>query len=306
MSKDTAMALAIGAPVSTPLPPAANLEAQKSQLVSAPFNALAKKEAELVRQQQAFKKEREQVSQEKEKLKPIWDKIQSFEKTKSENPIEAMKSLGFTETDIFNYLAAQEKKDPTPEERAALAASEAAEAKIKAFEDAQAKKIQEEQVRQDTVLIQGFKSQLSQMVKTDPVKFEYCNYYGPAAESLMYETALAVVRESKGTEVLTPLEAAQMVEEYYEEQDKLMSSLKKRTPVPRETPPETSQPTRTRTVHPPTSGVSEQIPKPTITKTRTLTNAATSTVASTRHTRNESREQKRERLMNALKEGKLG
>lgn len=319
MSKDAAMALLTGSSVPTqnPSPPQSEVTSIPSEgvspsaassppkeLQSTPFSQLAKKESDLVRQKQEIKKQQELMASEKAKMSEIQKQVQLFEETKKKDPIAALKMIGFTETDIFNYMAAQEKPELSPEEKAAQAAVEATEAKLKAYEEAQLKKVQEEQTKRDQSLIQGFKEDLNQVIASDPVQFEYCHHYGPVAQELMYETTLAVYQASDGKEVLTPREAAEMVEAYYEEQDKLMSSLKKRqpTPVAPSASEEAQAPTRSRTV---TTPAGSEPPKPVIHKTRTLTNAATGTVASTRHRMNETKEQKKERLIMALREGKI-
>lgn len=300
MSKESALAMMSGTPAPTPSPTPVESSAPANPapaLNSTPFNHLAKKEAEFVRRRQEFKKEQESVAAEKLKLKEYGDQINRYNEMFKTDKLGALKMLGYSETDIVNFLA--DKPEPTPEERAAQAASEAAQAKIKEFEDNQAKRQTEELAKRDQSLIQGYKNDLANVVKTDPAKFEYCAHYGPVAEDLMYETTLAVLKESNGKDVLTPQEVAEMVENYYEEQDKLMSSFKKRLPAAPAQTTETPAPERTRTVTP--GDPTAPQPKPAITKSRTLHSGATSTIASTRLKMNETRDEKRERLMNKLR-----
>lgn len=303
MSKESAMAALTGTPVPTP-PPAPEaapvaVVPETPALTSTPFNQLAKKEAEFERRRQEFKKEQQLVASEKAKLAEYNTQIQKFVEMRKTDPIAALKEIGFSEADIINYMA--EKPEASPEERAAKAASEAAELRIKQFEEAQLKRQQDEIVQRDQSLIQGFKSDLSKVVQADPVKYEYCAHYGPVAEDLMYETTLAVIKESGGKDILTPQQAAEMVESYYEEQDKLMSSFKKRQPVKTDPTPEKAVPERSRTVTP--GDPTAPAPKPVITKTRTLHNAATSTIASTRLRLNETHDQKKSRLIEKLRNG---
>ena len=299
MSNQTALVVA-----TTPVPevvPATPQTPAQAPLQSTAFSQLAKKEAELVRQRSEFKKEQEATRLEKAKVEEYQKKIQAYEQAKQTDPVAALKMLGFSEQDIFNYMASQQKTEPTAEEKAAQAAAKAADEKIRAFEEQQTRRLLHEQQQKDQSLIAGFKSELGKALQQTKDSLEYCAYYGPEAEDLAYEITLAVVKESKGQEILTPHEALQMAEEYFEERDKEMSTLKKRKAqsVPIEAP-KPKQPERTRTVTP---ADPREAPKPTITKTRTLTNAATSTVASSRLTRNETREEKRERLIQALKDG---
>ncbi len=306
MSNESALALLNGTPApSTEAPKTDTPTGAPTPLASTPIAALARKEAALLREKQEFKRQQQELESKMVSARKIQETYENFQKTKAQDPLAALKELGFSEADIFNYMA--EQKEPTPEEKMAKAASDAAEAKIKAFEEAQVKKASLEQQERDKQLIASYKGDLAKAYQSDPAKFEYCNYYGPAAEALMYETAMEVVRQSNGQDVLSPQEAAELVESYYEEQDKLMiGKIKKRNAQRDEpTPQEKIQqpPTRTRTLQAPAPG--QEPPKAPINKTRTLTNAATGTVASTRLKMNETREQKRDRLLTALKEGKL-
>lgn len=304
MSKEAALAAAgVPAPSSPGLAPA-NLPPQESrapaELDSSRFAKLAQKETEIVRARLELKKEQEAVLAEKERFKPIWERHKAFEETKSKDPIAALKMLGFSETDVINFMAAEAKPEQTSEEKAIAAAQAAADERIKVFEESQSKKIREEQQERDNKAIQGYKSTLSDTVEKDKDKYEYCAHYGSVATDLAYELAEQIAVKSEGKEVISAQEAIQMVEDYYEEQDKLMSSLKKRQPKTETPPAKPAEPDKKVTPGFPNA---EQ-PKPTLSRTRTLTNSATASVASTRQKLNESKEQKRERLMNILRNGK--
>jgi hypothetical protein len=303
MSKESAMSMLSGNPIAPPpsITPEsiAPVQSETVQLQSTPFNHLAKKEAEIVRQREQLKKEQELHSIERNKLLEVKKQYDDYQEKKKTDPVSALKMLGFSEADIFNYMANQQPVELTPEQKAAQAAEQAAEARIKAFEEGQLKKEKEAQQAQDQSLIQGFKGEISNAIQKNAEKYEYCAYYGPEAEALAYEITLAVVKESNGNDVITAEEAIQMAEEYFEEKDREMSGLKKRQPRAPEAPQKTDQ-TRTRTLSTPPK--TDQ-PKPTITHSRTLHNGATSTVAATRLTRNETKEQKRDRLISALREG---
>ena len=293
MSKEAALAVAQTVAVETPTPQPTQESAPQAAPETAPqasaqpemqskaFSHLAKKEAELRRRQDELKAEREKVT-------PILKKYEEFESLKKNDPIAAMKMLGFSETDIFNYMAQNAPEELTPEQKAAAAAESAAEAKIKAFEDAQSKKELERQKVADQQVIQAYRGEVSKLLKSKAEDFEYCNFQGAAAEELIYETVLAIAKESNGQDVPTPLEAARMVEEYYEEQDKAMSKLKKRQPANPALPPEPVKPERSRTL----ANMNKTIPA-----------RATATVASVKTTENESRSAKRERLIEKLRNG---
>ncbi len=299
MSKEAAMAMLTGSPApaapSPEIPVAPEAQAAPEPLKSTQFNAFAKKEAELVRQRQA-------LSAERKTLEEASRQYQEFQLKKKEDPIAAMKMLGFSETDIFNYMANQQPVELTSEEKAVQAAQKAADERIKAFEDAQMKKEQDFQATQDKQAIATFQSEIAKVMQTNAEKFEYCAHYGEEAQDLAYELTAAVFKESEGKELLKPNEALEMAENYYEEKDKAMSGIRKRQPPKAEVaPPAPAE--RSRTVTPGYPNQKMDQPKPTISKTRTLTNAATSTVASTRYAGNETRTQKRERLMDRLRNG---
>jgi hypothetical protein len=304
MSNASAVALATG----NPPPPVSAVEGVSAPAVAAAttppkdldssrFARLAKQEAENVKQRELIKAERAAVQADRDKLRPVWEQYENYQKTKATDPVAALKLMGFSETDIINYMAANDKPEPTAEEKAALAASKATEAALKAFTDNQAKLAQDTQTAKDTQIIQGYRSAIAKGIESDKEKFKYANHYGPAAEALAYEFALAVVAESKGTDVVSAAEAVQMVEDYYREQDESMSKL--RAPKP-ESAPVAADASRSRTVTPGFPASNDQ-PKPPITKTRTLTDASPASVAAARHLRNESREDKRERLIKMLK-----
>ncbi len=277
-------------------------------LKSTPFNQLARKEAELVKQRAEIKKEQEILAQQREETAKAQAQWNEFNALKATNPVEAFKKLGFSETDFFNFMAENPKPaEPTLEEKAAAAASKAADERIKAYEDQQAAKIKEDQNKHDQTLIETFKSSLGETVKANQEKYEYCSHYGAVAEDLAYEYVCAVIAESKGTEMPTAEEALQAIEEYYEEQDKAMMTIKKRQPKadPEVKAPEAAPtsvvPQRTRTVT--AADPSAPPPNPVITRSRTLSSGNTATISSAKPKGPESPAQKRERLEQWLRTG---
>lgn len=298
MSKDSAMAVATGAPAPVEAPAAAAPVETPAQLQSTPFSQLAKKEAEIVRQRSELKKEQEIMRSEKDQIHKIKSQYDEYQATKAQDPVKALKMLGFSETDIFNYMAANQPEELTPEQKTIKVAEAAAEAKIKSFEENQANRLKAEQAEQDKSLIQGYRGEVSKVIKSNPDEFRYCNHFGPAADAQIYEYVLAVA-QVEGV-AITPLQAAKEIEKYYEDEDMAMDKIRRKpTPPPVEKPK--AEPERTRTVSPAYPG--QEPAKPVVTRTRSLSNATTSTVAATRHVNNESREAKRERLINALRNG---
>lgn len=308
MSKEAALAFATGSPVPVPAnpsiigtpPPAAP---PPVDMESARFAAHAKKEADLVKRQQLHKAELEDFQKRKTQVDDILKRRDQFEDTRKKDPVEALKLIGFSEQEIFNFLAAQEKKELTPQEiaqtEAQKAAKEEADKLRKELADEKAKNI----ASNDQALLGEYRSGLAQTVEANKEKFEYCAHYGPIAVDLAYRTVLQVVEDSKGTDIPTPEEAMQMIEDMYEEEDKALMSLKKRQSHSgiSEVPAKPSQ-ERSRVVSTPPGSTA---PPPPIVRTRPLSNAARPTTAAATRTIKETPAQKRERLIAALRRGRL-
>ena len=265
------------APAAEGAAPAAN---PQPALESTRFAQLAKKEAELQKQREAFKAEQTQFMTERQKIVEIQKQLNGFNELKMKDPVAALKQMGFSETDLFNFIAAQEDKS-TPEEKAAKAAQN----EIQKFKDEQAKAAQEAQEAKNKQVLGQFRKNIAETITNDPEKYEYCNHYGPIAEELIYETVTAVLESDK--ELISVAEAAAMVEQYYEEEDKAMSSLKKRQP---KAPATEAAPAPEAALKPQVS------PRPSA--GRTLSSKATASVASTvTAPRNETPDQKKARLI---------
>lgn len=260
-------------------PPVKELESDRIALV-------AKKEAKVVARELELKKRAAEYEEKEVKLKEYMQKIEAFEAKRKENPVEALKDIGFTDTEIFNYLAAQEKKEPTPDEIAKKAAAD----EINKFKEEQKEIAAKADKERQQALVTEYTTKIGSAIKANPDKYEYANYYGKVAEELALEFATECAKQ--GQELPTPDEVAQAVEEYYEEQDKAMSALKKRQPKVEPKPVVEGKvgPERTRTVTPPQQ------------QSKTLTNKVAATAAST-VTRRETHEQKKARLIEAVKNG---
>src|SRR5450631_3935233 len=117
MSKESALAMT-GTPneTTTTTPPAAPTQAPQTVNSSA-FSQLAKKETELVRQRQELKREQQALAAEKERLAGPAKQYQEYQDAKTKDPVAAMKMLGFSEQDIFNYMAQNEPVELTPEQK---------------------------------------------------------------------------------------------------------------------------------------------------------------------------------------------
>jgi hypothetical protein len=291
MSKETALASLTAsiptAPTGTATIPAspegAIAPAPKAELDSTRLNHLMKKESELVKQREAYKKEFESFQAEKEKMKEIQTKLNQFEEMKVKDPIKALKLMGFSEADLINFLSGEEDKS-TPEEKA----TKIAQTEIAKFKEEQAKKEQEQVEKRNSELITQFKSDINKTITSDPIKYEFCNHYGAVAEELIYDTVNEVLKESG--ELITTKEAAELVEEYYEESYKAMNTLKKVSA--------TAAPTTEQQLEQKKEEAKDKFLKPQPAKT--LTNKTTATVASTTVFKKETPSEKKARLIQKL------
>ncbi len=296
MSKEAALALMNGG---TPLPtnpglitqdmpqsPDATPAPPKQDLDSDRFARLAAREAKLQADREALKTDQQKAYEEKAKLKEVQDKLQAYYDLKKTDPIAALKSLDFSDEDIFNAFSnAADKKEPTAEEKAAALVDE----KFKSYEqkqlDAQAKL----QADRDAKNIQMFKDGIGKAIEADAEKYEYSNFYGPIAQELVYETVLEIMKVEKDIAPHDAMkEAMDLVEELYEKEEVEMSKLKKRSKLLAQ--PAVVEPT-------PVPTKESQKPK----GIPTLNNKATASVASQVKSAGESRSAKRERLINQIK-----
>lgn len=301
MSKEAALAFATGQPAAAPTPaPAAATasivapvpvestnaatpapEPSKSEdLASSRFAAFAKKEQKLVHDREALQKERAEWEPKKVELEKFYNQAKTFEELRQKDPVAALKSVGFSDADIVNMMVDQVVTELTPEQKAAKAASD----EIQKFKDEQAKEKLTAQQQRDQELIVKFKTEISDIIKKEADKLEYCAFYGEVAEDAVYR--LVAMHLQRTGEMISAEEAASEMEKFYEETDKAMAKLKKRQPAAPPAPP----------AAPPTP------PAAPPSRAASLTNRATATVAST-VPRRETREEKRARLEQMLRNG---
>lgn len=267
------------------------------QVDSDRFAKLAAREAKFVKEREQFKSEQQKLYELKNQLTPVKEQYDKFIALKDKDPVAALKDIGFSETDIFNFMAA--KEEPTPEEKAIRAAEAAAEAKIKAHEDRLAAEKARELKERDDRAIGGFKEGIGNAIKKDAEKYEFCAFKGDEAEGIVYETVLEIMKEDKEIPPHKAMqEALELTEKYYREEDEEMGKkLKSRQPKVESAPVvEDKNPKRVRT---------PEAPKAPMKPVATLTNRATPTVAST-VPKTETAQQKRARLENWLRSGDSG
>lgn len=280
MSKEAAMAIATGTPVIAEAPPITTqtpLASEPVSLESTRFAQFAKKEAQLVKEREAMKLERAKYDE-------VNKKVQAFEDKRKTDPVAALRDVGFSETEIFNFLAAEtdaKEKASNPEEIARRVAQE----ELKKRDDEQSKNAQTAQEKKNAEIIDTYKKSITDVIKNGADKFKANTHFGPVAEEMAFLVAEEAVKA--GDDAPSAQEAAEIVEEYYKMQYEDLKTLfepkvqaKVEAPVAQD---------KTKTLAP-----MLQHNKP-----KTITNQVVATTASTIQ-KKESRSEKRERLMRQL------
>ncbi len=198
--------------------------AAEGALSSTQFAVLKKRETKLFQEREQLKKELEAFTPKKSQAEALIAKAQKFEELKKTDVVGALKEIGLTDTEIFNLMATQaEKRDPTPAEQA--------QAVIDKFQADEAAKVQKAQSERDQKIISGFKAKLPELRTKDPEKYEFCNFYEAEADEIAFNLVKEAALDPEEPTNISPEEAMQEVEEFYENRDKLMSKLKKRQPA---------------------------------------------------------------------------
>ncbi len=321
MSRETALAqmVAMTTPSATPAAPPAPTSAVEGvaapaapegtqvplqdELQSSRLAILAKKEAKLQKEREAYQRQREEWMKEKQQADEYLKRGREFDETRKSDPVAALKMIGFTDAEIMNYLAGQASKaDPTPEDIARKAAQE----EIQKLKEEQTEAQKKQETARNERLVQNLKGQISNAIKSEAEKFEYCAFEGPAAEDLAYEIIVETLKESD--ELITAEEALQLAEDYYEMRDKEMSRLRKRqaglsaeAPAVEAAPidAEKEAPSSMKRGLPPKTNVAPPA------RAKPLTNQVTANAPSVSAPRRETREEKKERLAEALRRGYL-
>lgn len=317
MSKEAAMAMMTGQPTTQvnpsiltgDMPPAATPAdlnpsvidpAQKLKLESDRAAIYARKEARLQKEREEFNQKQVAFEKERVEAKSLLDRMSAFESKRKENPVQALKDIGFSETEIFNFMA---EGNGTPKELSAEElAAKIVDEKLSDYDKKQVEAQTLAQKARDDGLISNHKKAIATTIETNKEKYEYVHFQGAVGQELVEDIINQVLNVE---DVLIPYaEACQMAEDYYEGQYDEMSKLKKRqvaqanaAAVEEKAQLTQGQKTsRTRTI---TDYKGEPVKQAT---PRTLTNRTTATVSSTRSL-NETPEQKRERLISKLRNG---
>lgn len=270
--------------VETPVTAEATTEAvttEASSVDSARFAAIAKKEQRAVHRELELKKKELELQAKEKELTAKLTPFQEFELQRAKDPVAALRGLGFSETDIFNWLAQSEKKELTPEEKAEAAAQK----KIDEFKKEQADKETQTKTRAEQETIARFKTRLKGFLEVNKEKYEHCAYQGVIAETEAYFLTEQIAKDTGKLPSIDEVYTA--LEQFYDDEHQARLKLKKYQP--KVEPEVIQQPKK-----------DEPVPR----GTKTITNAATATIASTVK-RVETREQKRERLINQIRQAGL-
>lgn len=184
-------------------------EQAKPQIGADRFAALAKKERALQKQMSELKAKEARISE--------------FEKLKGTNPLEALKSLGYTYDQLTQFLL--NGQQPTPDIQVKQVRDE-----IEALKQQQIKEKQESEARakaaaerEYTETINDFNQEIKGFIKTNQSEYELTNMY--QGEEIIYAT-IEQYFTSTG-KIMSIKEAADLVEGYFEDQVKAAQKTKK-------------------------------------------------------------------------------
>lgn len=304
MSKESALKLAGGSPIVVPTTTAPAAAPVATPVVEATAGAtppaetkddrlsiIIKKEAKLFQEQEKIKKEREDWAKKQIEYDTVINRAKKFDEIAGKDKIAALKSLGWSDTDIVNAMNQEPTAANAVEEARRIAKEEAD--KIRAeLSDKDKKSLAESNAR----LVTNFKKDLSDTLKKEADKFKFAAYEGKEAEIQAMKIIEENLRLTKGEELISIQEALEMTNDIYKAKYEGAKGLFEPAPVAE---PVVDTPARgSMAGKPPVSSTPQ--PKP-----RTLTNAVTPTAASanTTTTRTETPGEKRQRLADALRAG---
>lgn len=290
MSKESALNLS-----QVPTPAPQSLEAgvttqTEPQIDSRRLALFAKKEKAIQDEREKFKVEQEAFKKKESEYDAVQKRVRDYEDLKAKDPIAALKLLGFTEADIFNYMSGTEKKEPTAEEIATKAAAEATAKLRQELEEGKKKDIEE----RNAGLIAKLKTDISDTIKTKSADLKFCAFRGVEAEALAYRFIELNLEENKI--MISPEEALADAEEYYKNDFNELLEFNK-PPEPIKDPSKVEVKFEASRKPVPPLGAKETPPK-------TLTNKMSATTASMANTvqKTESKDEKRTRLARQLGE----
>ncbi len=224
----------LSSPVEAPVAPVIPVapKAPEKNVTTERFLQLSKKEAALVKEREGLRKEMEAFKaqqSENDKYRKAYEMVNEIAELQKTDEIAAMRKAGFSDNAIMNLLA-QAEDNSTPEEKAVkMAQKEIEKFRMEETQKQQAgeKRAQEARQKEEERTIAQFKTSIDNHVSNASEQLEYCKFYGEQAAGLIYDTISSILQDSG--EMISIDEASKLVEDYYEEQDKAMNSLRKRS-----------------------------------------------------------------------------
>ena len=293
MSKETAMNM-LNQTTTTPTTPTEVTSENKGlptdeSVTSRSLALFAKKEAKIQKEREDFKRQQEEFAKERDKVNEISRKAKEFDDLRTKDPIAALRLLGFSEADLFNYLSTNQKTEPTVEE----VARKVAEEETKKVREELAREQQQKEEQTNKERIDNFKADIANQVKAKAEEFKLIAFRGREGEEQIYEYITEVLKETK--ELISIDEAMKDVEELYRMEAEEAYNMVK----PKEEPK-----VEAKVETPPATPVAK--PKPS-TPPKTLSNKITPTVSAVANAslKRETPQEKRSRLEEALRRGYL-
>jgi hypothetical protein len=173
------------------------------------FAALARKEAEVYRKQQAIRQQQAEIARQAEEVKAFQD----LRRQAALNPLEALKSLGLSYEQITEYMMNDNKPTPSLEVVSLRQELEEFKKQSQSEREAARRAAEEMAAKEQQQIIEQFRGEVSEYVKQHSETYELTALYG--ADNLVYQVIEEAFNQSG--KVLAIPEAAKMVEEHLEE-----------------------------------------------------------------------------------------
>lgn len=195
-----------GAPVETSSPPPAKAEGDPN--TDSKLRYLAKREREIFRRQQQIKQYESGLTQ---KAKEAEAYLAEKAKAK-ENPVEALKALGWSYDQITNFMLNDNKRTP---EMIATEARQEVENLRKEQQEKEKQSLEQQKqlaIQEQQSVINNYKAQVGQYLDQNADKYETLNSVGEQ------ELVFSIIEENflKNQTILSTQEAADIAEKYYD------------------------------------------------------------------------------------------
>lgn len=173
------------------------------------FAALARKEAEVYRKQQAVRQQQAEIARQAEEVKAFQD----LRRQAALNPVEALKALGLSYEQITEYMMNDNKPTPSLEVVSLRQEMEDFKKQQQTERDAARRQAESMAAQEQQQIIEQFRGEVTDYVKQHSETYELTALY--SADNLVYQVIEEAFNQSG--KVLAIPEAAKMVEEHLEE-----------------------------------------------------------------------------------------